>query len=107
MEWSSLVVVLLGKKRSYVAWLLANIGGIAIAYTASGTIWFVHLKPGDLLPRPEVFLIAGAISLAVSGVSYVSLSRDRSIYLSSLLSYSWPFLLSVVYGVFITPGFPR
>jgi uncharacterized membrane protein YphA (DoxX/SURF4 family) len=83
---------------------MANLGGLSIAYVASLTIWVFHRTWGNYTPNPEAFLISGAISLAVTGVSYLLFVREESVSLSPLLSASWPILLMIVYGVLIAMG---
>ncbi len=53
-----------------------------------------------------MWLSTGTISLAVTGVSYVSLTRSprAQVSLSPLLSFSWGLLLALVYGVLIAMG---
>jgi hypothetical protein len=90
---------------AYLLWLLGNVGGLAIAYLASVTIWYFHGNLGRCVPGPEVFLITGTISLAIAGVSYLRLRTDEpSTSLSPFISVSWPFPLMAVYGVLIAMG---
>ncbi len=105
MQWNKIWEILCKKKTDYLFWLIANLGGIIIAYFACLTIWIFHKRLSNYLPSYEVFLINGTISLAVSGVSYIRLKLDKKTSgLSPLLVISWPFLLMLVYGVLISIG---
>jgi hypothetical protein len=97
-------MVLRDNKWAYSQWLLANLGGLAIAYTAIATIWLFHLNFGNYTPGPQEWLITAAISVAVAGVSYGSLARNRNAPLSPVLWLTWPFLLAIVYGILISMG---
>lgn len=104
MQWGQLGGVLRERLGTYLAWLMANLGGLILAYVASLTVWTFHREWGNYLPPPEAFLISGVISLAVAGVSYLTFPRDKSVSLSPLLSVSWGPLLMLVYGVLIAMG---
>lgn len=105
MQWQKIGEILYKRKADYLFWLMANLGGIIIAYFACLTIWIFHKRLSNYLPSYEVFLITGTISLAVSGVSYIRLRLDKKTTgLSPLLVISWPFLLMLVYGVLISIG---
>ncbi len=65
---------------------MANLGGLIVAYVASGTIWLFHQNFGNYLPGSEAILIAGTISLAVTGSSYLTFPRPSLIPLSPILS---------------------
>jgi len=92
-------------KGSFALWLLGNVGGLLIVYLAGFTIWIYHGRWGAFLPGPEIFLIMGTISLAVTGVSYIRLhSDDPTISLSPWLSLTWPFPVMAAYGVLVAMG---
>jgi xanthine/uracil/vitamin C permease (AzgA family) len=91
------------KRGDYVLWLLANLGGLVVSSLAWITIWGVHREFAPYV-SPEVLLIMGTISLAVAGVSYLSLQGVQTVRLSRLVSLSWPFLVMAVYGLLITMG---
>jgi hypothetical protein len=100
-----LVGVLAKKRIEYFIWLLANLGGLLVAYSATLTIWVFHLRAGSLVPGPEVFLITSALSVAVAGVSYLNVFHEnRSLLPSPLFLLGWPFLVTAVYGVLISMG---
>jgi hypothetical protein len=103
MQWRQLEGVLRKQTGAFIIWLMANLGGLIIAYVASGSIYIFHQEWGTYRPNPEAFLISGAISLTVAGSSYLSL-EERSLSLSPLLSISWAILLALVYGVLISMG---
>lgn len=104
MHWPQLGNVLWRKRGEYLLWLLANLGGVVVPLLASLTIWGVHRNLVLYGSGPEVFLIMGTISLAVAGVSYLSLQVVETVRLSRLVSFSWPFLVMVVYGLLIAMG---
>jgi len=104
MRWDQLGGVLKENKGAYIQWLAANLGGLIVAYMASGTIWVFHATFGNYLPGPEAFLMTGVITLAVAGVSYVCLPYRNEVPLSPVISYSWAFPLAAVYGVLIAMG---
>lgn len=92
-------------KGSYTLWLLGNVGGLLIFFLAGFTIWIYHGHWGAFLPGPEIFLITGTISLAVTGVSYIRLhTDDPSVSLSPWLSLTWPFPVMAAYGVLVAMG---
>jgi hypothetical protein len=92
-------------KGPYFLWLLGNTGGVIIALLASFTIRIYHGHWGGFFPGPDVFLVAGTIGLAVTGVSYLRLpSEEKTTELSPWLSLSWPFPVMFVYGVLIAMG---
>lgn len=93
------------RPASYVIWLLANLGGLLVAYLATLTIWAFHKRLGSLVPGPEVVLITGALSVAVAGVSYINEYHHNRIVEPSLFFLAlWPFLWAAVYGVLISMG---
>jgi len=104
LRWDQLWGVLRRRWPAYVRWLLANLGGLITAYVASVTIWVFHNELGYYLPGREAFLITGTISLAVTGISYLSLPVQPSGTLSPTLSVCWAFILALVYGVIIAMG---
>jgi hypothetical protein len=107
MKWSDFGNVLKNRaaRNAYILWLLANLGGLIISTFAFVTVWFFHRTGYELLPNINVFLVTAAIALAVSGVSYIKLTLDNRTYmLSPALVFSWPFLLLVVYGIFVVIG---
>jgi hypothetical protein len=107
MKWLDFGIVLKDRKarNAYILWLIANLGGLIISTFAFITVWFFHRTGYELLPNINVFLVTAAIALAVSGVSYIKLTLDNRAYmLSPALVFSWPFLLLVVYGIFVVMG---
>jgi len=103
-RWRKLLEVLSHSRGAYAQWVLANFGGMIVAYAASLTIWVFHRSLGNLLPGPEVYLITATISLALTGVSYLSLPPSGSVTPLPALSFTWAFLLAAVYGVLIAMG---
>jgi hypothetical protein len=103
LRWDQLWDVLRRSPFAYFQWLFANLGGLIVAYSASGTIWLFHNNLGPHVPGPEVYLITGTIPITVTGVSYLSLPRSQ-VSLSPLLTLYWPFILAAVYGVLIAMG---
>ena len=104
MRLDQLIKVLIDKKGPFTGWTLANLGGLVVTYLAAMTIWIFHGTFGIFLPGPEVYLITGTISLAMTGVSYVSMSKTAPVLISPILSYAWPFPLALVYGTLIAMG---
>ncbi|MDO8750866.1 MAG: hypothetical protein Q7K03_06955 [Dehalococcoidia bacterium] len=104
MHWKQLLKVLKEKKVEFLIWMLANLGGVAVSFAASSTIWLLYRDFPVFLFGPEVFLVMGTISLAVAGVSYLSIQRGPSWIPSPLLSLSWPFLAMGVYGFVVAMG---
>ncbi len=39
------------RPANYVIWLLANLGGLLVAYLATVTIWAFHKRLGSLVPE--------------------------------------------------------
>lgn len=105
MQWKQLGALLSRRKDRYLLWLIANLGGLLLAYLAAATILLFHGRVGPFVPGPDVYLITATVSLAVAGVSYhLSVDQSQGFRLSPLLSLSWPFLLMLVYGFLIAMG---
>ncbi len=104
MHIAQLLGVLRRNGWAYFGWLMANLGGLIVAYAAVLTNYLIHREFGNLLPGPEIYLITGTISVAVAGVSYLSLSQSSPTTLSPVLSVSWAFLLAAAYGVLVALG---
>ena len=104
MQWRQLIGVFNHNRSDYFQWLFANVGGLLVAYSAIITIWIFHQELGSYQPGPEEFLIIGSISVAVAGVSYLSLPREASGYLNRIFAVFWAFLLAAVYGILISMG---
>jgi hypothetical protein len=107
VKWSDFGSVLKNRaaRNAFILWLIANLGGLIVSTFAFVTVWFFHRTGFELLPNINVFLATAAIALAVSGVSYIRLTLDNRAYmLSPALVFSWPFLLLVVYGIFVVIG---
>lgn len=102
MEIKRLVTILKSKPLDFTLWILANIGGILISGLASLSVWIIHDDWGSYPISPDVMLITGTISLSIAGVSYISLSTDKSVRPSRALSISWPFLLMLVFGLLVS-----
>ncbi|MFA6355568.1 MAG: hypothetical protein WCY23_00500 [Candidatus Omnitrophota bacterium] len=106
MQWKELLKVLVTKWQEYIVWLMANMGGILISYLAVAVIWMVLKRSSLFMPGYDIFLVTGAISLAVSGVSYIRLKSDqqKEIGLSSVLIFLWILLLMSIFGILICLG---
>jgi hypothetical protein len=90
---------------AYVVWLLANLGGLLVAYLACATIWFFQRKNFASAPGPELYLITAIITVATTGVSYLLFSRSKAGQLSTALKALWAFLVMIIYGVLIAMGY--
>ena len=104
MRFADLWRVLRVKRGRFLIWLLANLGGLVVAYFATFTIWLVHQDFVNFVPGPEVILIAGTISVAVAGASHSIIRPPTSVALSPAITVSWSFLVAVVYGFLIAFG---
>lgn len=89
---------------TYIGWLVANLGGLLVGYVAVLIVFIFHRELSPVAPGPEEFLITGAISIAISGASYLELRHVAPTRLVAPLLVSWPLLLAVVIGVLVTMG---
>jgi len=103
MSWKQLGEIFRERRWQYFLWGLANLGGILVAYLACFTIWFTHDEVSKYLPGPESFLITGTISLAIAGVSYLTIPVS-SAQLNRFLSVVWPFPLALIFGFLVATG---
>lgn len=108
MQWGELFKVFRKNFGKYLIWLLANIGGLFIPYLAALMIWLLYREMGSFLPGEDVFLIAGTILLTATMASYQKTKGNES--KSNLwigLYISWPFLLIIVFGMFLSIGIKK
>ena len=104
MRFDQLKDVLRKRPGSYFLWSAGNLGGILIAYLASLTLWINQGVVSTYLPGPEAFLITATISLAMAGVSCVSVKSLSNVSLSPIITGSWPFVVMLIYGQLIALG---
>jgi len=106
--WADLWDTYKRRRLRHFLWLLANLGGLIVAYVATLTIWTFFREVSSLLPGPEVFLVTGAISLAIAGATYLSVfAEDSSQEPHALVMVTWVVFFALIYGVLIVMGIKK
>jgi hypothetical protein len=89
----------------FIIWLLANIGGLVIAYAAILTIYIFSNLRSNYYPGPDDYLLIATVSVTISGVTYSKNFIDKTGFsLNRVFLLGWPILLALVYGVLIVFG---
>jgi hypothetical protein len=96
--------VFLLRWQAYLGWLLANLGGLIIAYGAALTSCYLFRDSSLYWPGPEELLITAVMSLTIAGVSYWNLRNFAGSNLSAPLVLFWVFMLLPVYGILVAIG---
>ncbi len=103
MQWADMWEILRDRRADYALWLFSQLGGIVVGALASLTIFAFHLKRSDFPPEPQVLLVTGTISVAVTGVNYFTERRNPE-DLNPWLYLAWAALVMLVYGVIVVAG---
>ena len=104
MQWPELLETLKNNFGRYVIWLLANLGGLLIAYLAAVIVSALYNEFQNLMPGKDVYLITGAILLTATMASYQKTKAGITSNLWIGLYIIWPFLLMLVFGFLLAIG---